>query len=194
MKIIDYCFKQSIGGSSAMASDPPRLIAHGGGGTGKTFMINATSKWAEKILRKPGDCPLKPKVLLLAPTGMAACLIGGTTLQTGLGLKFGTKYLPLQDAKREEYRVLFEDLQLIIIDEFSMVSADSLYDIHRRLQEILISDDYFGGCAVLLVGDLLQLPPVKGRKIFSKPISDKNISLWSSDKNLWSSFEVVTLT
>ena len=69
--------------------------------------------------------------------------------------------------KREELRVLFEDLQLIIVDEFSMVSADALYDIHRRLQEILISDDYFGGCAVLLVGDLLQLPPVKGRKIFS---------------------------
>ena len=73
-----------------------------------------------------GDNPLKPKVLLLAPTGMAANLIGGTTLQTGLNLKFGTRYLPLQDAKREEFRVLFEDLVLIIVDEFSMVGADAL--------------------------------------------------------------------
>ena len=127
---------------------------------------------------------MKPKVLLLAPTGMAASLIGGTTLQTGLSLKFGTKYLQLQDVKREQFRVLFEDLQLIIIDEFSMVSADALYDIHRRLQEIFISEDLFGGCAVMLVGDLLQLPPVKGKPIFGRPMSDKNVSLWSSDQNL----------
>ena len=193
LKVIDFCKKMSAS-NHFNSLEAPRIIVHGGGGVGKSFLIKAISMWAEKILRKPGDNPLKPKVLLLAPTGMAACLIGGTTLQTGLGLKFGTKYLPLKDIKREELRVLFEDLQLIIVDEFSMVSADALYDIHRRLQEILISDDYFGGCAVLLVGDLLQLPPVKGRKIFSKPISDKNISLWSSDKNLWSSFEVVTLT
>ena len=144
-------------------------------------------------MRKAGDNPLKPKVLLLAPTGMAASLIGGTTLQSGLSLKFGTKYLSLRDTKREELRILFEDLQLIIIDECSMVSADALYDVHRRLQEIFVSKDLFGGKSILLVGDLLQLPPVKGRPIFAKPKCEKNISLWSSNENLWSSFEVITL-
>ena len=57
---------------------------------------------------EPGDNPMKPKVLLLAPTGMAASLIHGTTLQTGLNMKFGTKYLAMNDKKREELRVLFE--------------------------------------------------------------------------------------
>ena len=75
-----------------------------------------------------------------------------------------------------------------------MVSADALYDIHRRLCEIFVSDDVFGGCAVLLVGDLLQLPPVKGRPIFARPKYNKNASLWNSNMNLWESFEVVTLT
>ena len=48
----------------------------GGGGVGKSFLINLVKMWAEYILRKPGDHPLKPKVLLLGPTGMAANLIG----------------------------------------------------------------------------------------------------------------------
>ena len=191
-RFIDFCMK-TLAGSGVCDIDPPRVILHGGGGVGKTSVINTIAKWAEKILRKPGDNPMKPKVILLAPTGMAASLIRGTTLQTGLNLKFGTKYVKLSDSKREEFRVMFEELQLVIIDEFSMVSADALYDIHRRLQEIFISKDFFGGRAILFVGDLLQLPPVKGRPIFSKPKSDKNASLWNSTDNLWSSFEVVTL-
>ena len=48
----------------------------GGAGTGKSFLIKITAKWAEKILRQAGDDPSKPKVLLLGPTGMAAMLIG----------------------------------------------------------------------------------------------------------------------
>ena len=46
---------------------------------GKSFVINCIAKWAEMILRKPGDDPSKPKVLLLGPTGMAALLIGTIT-------------------------------------------------------------------------------------------------------------------
>ena len=39
-------------------------------------MINVLAKYVEKILRKPGDSPTKPKIILLGPTGMAASLIG----------------------------------------------------------------------------------------------------------------------
>ena len=48
----------------------------GGGGVGKSWVINVVSKWCEKILRKPGDDPYNPKVLLLGPTGVSAALIG----------------------------------------------------------------------------------------------------------------------
>ena len=49
----------------------------GGGGVGKTFLINVVSKWAEQILRKAGTDPaINPVVLLLGPTGKSANLIG----------------------------------------------------------------------------------------------------------------------
>ena len=53
----------------------------GGGGVGKTFLINVVSKWAEHILRKEGTDPLDPTVMLLGPTGKAANLIGKFFLQ-----------------------------------------------------------------------------------------------------------------
>ena len=48
----------------------------GDGGTGKTHFISIASKWGEKILTQEGDSPNRPKLLLLAPTGKAASLIG----------------------------------------------------------------------------------------------------------------------
>lgn len=121
-------------------------------------------------------------------------LKGGTTLHTGLGFKFGAKrYLPLKDASLENYRSTFEELELIIMDEASMIPADRLYDVNRRLQEILVSHDPFGGRAVMLVGDLMQLPPVMAQQIFLKPVNKKYHSLWASEDNLWNIFKKVTL-
>ena len=51
----------------------------GDGGTGKSYFISVFSKWAEKILIQSGDNPNRPKILLLAPTGKAASLIGKNT-------------------------------------------------------------------------------------------------------------------
>ena len=48
----------------------------GGGGVGKTFLMLVLSRWVEKLLRRAGDDPTNPKCLLLAPTGVAASLIG----------------------------------------------------------------------------------------------------------------------
>ena len=73
---------------------------------------------------------------------------------------YGREYLPLSDELRERMRADLEDLQVIIMDEMSMISADMLYNIHSRLCEIFVSEDPFAGKAILLVGDLLQLQPV----------------------------------
>ena len=61
------------------------------------------------------------------------------------------------------------------------------------MQEILISKDAFGGLSILLFGDILQLPPVRGRPIFSAPFSQKNRSLFHSTENIWKNMEIVTL-
>ena len=52
------------------------MIIFLGGGTGKSFLIRCIIMWIEKILRLPGDNPDKPKTLVMAPTGVAASLIG----------------------------------------------------------------------------------------------------------------------
>ena len=123
------------------------------------------------------------------------CFLGGTTLHTGLGFKFGCRqYLPLRDARLEQFRTTFEELEFVIMDEFSMISSDRLYDVHRRMEEILISKDRFGGRSVMLVGDIMQLPPVQGHPIYSPPFSKKNRSLFTSSESLWKNFKVVTLS
>ena len=80
-KIITYC-KDVVMSRKRPDFDPlpPKLIVHGGGGVGKTFLINVISKWAEEILRKSGTDPLDPIVLLIAPTGKSANLIGDSTM------------------------------------------------------------------------------------------------------------------
>ena len=74
----------------------------------------------------------------------------------------------------------------------SMVSSDMLYMIHKRLCEIFVSDDCFGGKSILLVGDLMQLSPVKGKYIFDKPKRPKYQPLHDVDP-LWRKFEPIIL-
>ena len=57
-------------------TNPPRLIVHGGGGVGKSYLINLISQWVHKILSSWGDISQYPKVIRLAATGAAAYLIG----------------------------------------------------------------------------------------------------------------------
>ena len=58
---------------------------------------------------------------------------------------------------------------LLIIEEVSMVGADMLPEIHKRLQQIkaVLPDVMFGGVRILAVGDLYQLPPVSQPMILS---------------------------
>ena len=135
---------------------------------GKTFLINVISKWADMILREKGTDPLDPIVLLITPTGKSASLIGGSTMHSALDCRFETRYNPLAPERLGTFRKLFEHLQLVIIDEMSMVSSDSLYDIDLRLCDILIYKEPFSGRTVMVNGELLQLPSIKGRPIMIK--------------------------
>ena len=93
----------------------------------------------------------------------------GTTLHSGLRFSFRNKYAGVVDETMESLRRQFEDMMCIIIDEMSMVGADFFYYIHKRMVEITRSEDLFGNRALLLVGDLLQIPPVGQTSIYSEP-------------------------
>jgi len=58
-------------------------------------------------------------------------------------------------------------IELIIIDEISMVSSGLFRNVDVRLREVLIAcDKPFGGKSVILCGDLYQLPPVQGKPVY----------------------------
>ena len=86
-------------------------------------------------------------------------IIGGITLSAAFDLKFGNTHVPLGDKKLAEFRNNLVDLKLIIIDEISLVKADMLYQIHRRLCEIFpdCKKFPFARRSVIAVGGLLQV-------------------------------------
>ncbi len=113
-------------------------------------------------------------------------------MHAALNFRFGNDYPHLSDKMMDTYRTNLADLKLIIIDEISMVTSDMLFNIHRRMCDIFQSRDLFGGKSVLLVGDLLQLPPVQGRFIFERPMGAKAASAYDLF-SLWEEFKPVVL-
>ena len=91
----------------------------------------------------------------MAPTGVSAINIKGTTINTGLAIPKETgENLPvMSDQKKTQIRVLLSELKLIIIDEVSMVSNITLLHIHQRLKDIFGSNSsqLFAGISILLL-------------------------------------------
>ena len=82
---------------------------------------------------------------------------GGTTLHNGLGFLYEAGYAAMSPEKLDLFRKSYEDMQLCTVDEVSMLAPDKLYDIHRRMCEIFISQDPFADKALMFVGDLMQV-------------------------------------
>ena len=139
-------------------------ILAGQGGCGKTHVLNAINS------------TLKAKVIVggnFATTGIAAVGIGGSTLHSytwGFGIPINVKeYTPLSGKTLRHLQKLHKDLKYIIIDEYSMLKQREKYYLHQRCCEIVGNfGAIFGGLAILDVGDIGQLPPVKGTTLWDK--------------------------
>ena len=171
----------------------PRLIIQGGAGAGKSSVIHVIVQLAEKLLRKSGDNIDNPYVLPLSFTGTAAANIDGMTLHSAFNFPFSNEFLSLPDKLRDQKRDLLKNLKMIVLDEFSMLKADLLYQMDLRLRELLQNtQEPFGGCAVFMFGDILQLKPVMGKYIFDLPRStDYHAAFYI--ESLWGTFQVVQL-
>ena len=192
--LINYS-KQLVKSSASNSPNPPapRLIIQGGAGSGKSHVINLSAKWMETILRTPGDHPDHPYILRCAFAGTAAANIDGQTLHSAFDFKFGNKFTSLDDKKRDLRRTTLSNLKVLIIDEMSMVPVDMLYQLDLRLKEIKERPNIpFGGVAVYMFGDLLQLKPVLAPYPFQEPKND-NFKLAHALEPLWSTFDVIKL-
>ena len=76
----------------------------------------------------------------MAPTGVAAINIDGTTINTGLAIpkESGDNLPAMSDKKNTQIRLTMSDLKLMIIDEMSMVGNTTLLHIHQRLKKYLV--------------------------------------------------------
>lgn len=129
----------------------PIIFVTGGAGTGKSTFIN--------YIRNN----LKKSVVVLAPTGVAALNVQGATIHSYF--RFPPHILNREDIKKVQDQKLYSHLDVLILDEVSMIRADVIDAIDTFLRiNGKDSQRPFGGTQVIMVGDLFQLPPVVGTK------------------------------
>lgn len=103
----------------------------------------------------------KRKMVVLAPTGVAAINVNGDTIHSFFGLKPGFELDEAREKRVNEKKAKkYLSLKTILIDEISMVRADLLDAIDIFLRKVRENNNPFGGVQMVFFGDLYQLPPV----------------------------------
>lgn len=133
------------------------LFLTGKAGTGKTTFLRKLKNETKK------------QMAIVAPTGVAAINAGGTTMHSFFQLPF-TPFVPTVQGRKELMekikmvgfrRKVIQELELLVIDEISMVRADVLDAVDTVLRHIRYRHtEPFGGVQVIFIGDMFQLSPV----------------------------------
>jgi hypothetical protein len=160
------------------------LYIGGEGGVGKSQIVKAIDAGMDLIRRKD-------EVILMAPTGAAADVIGGSTYHTSLGISLN-RYRRAGVGAR--VRRLWARKTIMIIDEASMIDLSALSIINTRCKIARSLDrsstDLFGGLpVVILMGDFHQFPPVQGQPLWKLPRNETE----QDGKLIWSQFKQVII-
>ena len=158
------------------------ILITGGAGTGKSYNIRKIIEWAESE---------DINIARTALTGMASLQFDcGETLHRCLGLGFNKNVGDLNKITRSyifrtEKRWEIESIDIIIIDEISMLRSDTLELCNAVFQYVMDNDEPFGGKQVIFSGDFMQLPPIvrpEEKNIVTKP--------WAFQSELWEKLEL----
>ena len=150
-------------------------------GAGKTYTIN-------KYVAYLRDSKIEHAIT--ASTGIAATHIGGMTIHSwsGIGIKESLNKYDLDKIATSEYicrRV--RKTKVLIIDEISMLRAETLSMIDAVCREIKQNSEPFGGIQVILVGDFFQLPPIEKKNTEQKQTSfiEEKQARFAYEANVW---------
>ncbi|XP_078794680.1 uncharacterized protein LOC144988284 [Oryzias latipes] len=170
-----WCVEKVLG----KKPEPFHLFITGGAGTGKTHLIKAIQYESNRLLSPLCRHVDDICVLLTAPTGIAAFNVQASTIHNTfcIGKDVRLPYTPLGEEKLNSLRAIYSSLQILIIDEISMVDHNLLAYIHGRLRQIKQTGNsaLFGNVCIIAVGDFFQLPPVRGKPLY---VENVGMDLW----------------
>ncbi len=148
--------------------NPSLLNIDGTAGCGKTYLIRAICQELRQMARDAGQ---PDPIRVLAPSGVAAWNIGGTTLHSALSIPAtaSPSVTPLTGTRLATLQRAWKGVVFVVIDEKSMLGLRLFSKVDARLRQLLPQDNPFGGFHVALVGDFAQLPPVGDRPLYSPP-------------------------
>lgn len=152
----------------------------GQAGTGKSLVLREFVKNTAK------------NVVVCAPTGLAAAHVDGVTIHSLFHLPVQQHFIDYSPRPHAETDKVLARVDAIVIDEASMVRADMLDAIDQRLQLAREESRAFGDTQIIMVGDLLQLPPVVTPDSRG-PISDHYASEYFFDADVCQRTEFTTI-
>lgn len=165
------------------------LFITGKAGTGKSTLLSKFRLSTNK------------QVAVVAPTGVAAVNVSGETIHSFF--RFGPSINPQsaqKEAKASKNNKVYKHLDILIIDEISMVRADLLDSIDTFLKTVRKSNQPFGGVRMVFFGDLFQLPPVVTpnekdilSQKYSSPYFFSSQVIQNLNQNLLTKLEVLVL-
>ena len=144
------------------------VLLLGSGGTGKSTLIKELTRRCKEQHINIG---------ITASTGSAAVLIDGKTVHSYLGIGLAkdspTVLASTLFFKYKKKAIELKDVQILLIDEISMINAELLTKISKFLSIVRKDERLFGGLQIILSGDMYQLPPVQGSMVFNATIWDE---------------------
>ncbi|MEK7103205.1 MAG: AAA family ATPase [Patescibacteria group bacterium] len=174
---INEQFKTAL---DAMENTSRHIFLTGRAGTGKSTLLDHFRNNTKK------------KIVVLAPTGVAAINVKGQTIHSFFGFKPDVTILKAKKSAQSNADDIYKNLDAIVIDEISMVRAD-LLDCVDQFMRIKGKTKHvaFGGVQMIMIGDLYQLPPVvtaQEKEMFSDFYETPyffSAKGWAQDHNLF---------
>lgn len=163
----------------AILSSRDHTFVSGEAGTGKSVVLR------EFVNRT------QEKVVVCAPTGLAATHVNGVTIHSLLRFPVLDDYLDFHPTPAEDADKVLAAIDAVVIDEASMVRCDMFDAIDAKLRLARESDEPFGGARVVLFGDLLQLPPVANGTV-KKSLDSHYDGVYFFDSRVGSSIDFVS--
>lgn len=185
------CYNQTMTQEEALKilKSGANVFITGEPGSGKTYAIN---RYVAYLRSHCIECAIT------ASTGIAATHIGGMTIHSwsGIGIKNKLDRADLRAITTNEYiRKRVEKAKVLIIDEISMLSPQTLDMVDAVCKSVKNNADPFGGLQVVLAGDFFQLPPVVKRSLDEydqDALFESTNSKFAYDSSAWKSTEFMS--